>query len=350
MNDPSRAGAAAGLLYQTGLKLLEHPPANMETELRVGVLNAFPHPLLSQIIHLSGKGEIQQHMRDIALKLSRQNIPSAPELAGHVFDIILILGSKQRQQTMGWIATSIDLLPPGGRIAFCTFNNLGARAYEKRMIELADNVQTIVQSKCRCIWMQKSNVLNLTRQKEWKAQALPRTMPTGLISQPGIFSWDRVDTGSRLLAEHLPDNLSGCGMDLGCGNGFLTVSILERCNRISEIHLVDTDANAIACAMRNASNIAHVKIFRHWLDATAEPIPQGMDWIVLNPPFHAGKDRDIELGKAMIHAACCSLKRSGKLLVVANRKLPYEPILAARLKNTKRLYEGEGFKIIEGIK
>jgi len=319
--------------------------------MRIGILNAFPHNLLSQLVRLSGEVQSQQHIRDIALNLSQQNIRPLTELTGTIFDLVLILGNKQRQQTLGWIATAMDLLSLGGQMVFCTPNTLGARAYEKRISELAGDVQTTVKSKCRCICTRKSNVLNTTLLKEWKAQALPRTIPKhGLISQPGIFSWDRVDTGSRLLAEHLPDDLSGCGMDLGCGNGFLTVSILRHCDNISEIHLVDTDASAIACATKNLSNFSHVSVYTHWLDATDEPIPQGMDWVVLNPPFHAGKDQDIELGKAMIHAACCSLRRSGRLFVVANRKLPYEPVLATHLKNTTCLYQGEGFKVIEGIK
>jgi len=343
--------AAVGLIYQTALKLLNAQSEKEKAETQTAVLNAFPHPLLSQLVRLSGMVQIQQHLRNIALKLSRQNIQSAPEFTETTCDLVLVLGSKQRQQTMGWIATAMDLLSPGGRMVFCTPNNLGARAYEKRIIELAGDVQTIAKSKCRCVCVRKSNVLNTTLLKEWKAQALPHTISRhGLISQPGIFSWDRVDTGSRLLAEHLPDNLSGCGMDLGCGNGFLTVSILRRCDNISDIHLVDTDANAIACATQNLSGFSHVRVHTHWLDATTEPIPQNMDWVVLNPPFHTGKDQNIELGKTMIHAACCSLKRSGRLFVVANRKLPYELVLTAHLKNIKCIYQGGGFKVIEGTK
>jgi len=341
---------AAGLLYQTGLKLLGYQATKGKTEIRIAILNAFPHSLLSQLVRLSGEVQTQQHIRDIALKLLRQNIQSVPELTGTTVDLVLVLGSKQRQQTLGWIATAMNLLSPGGQMVFCTPNNLGARAYEKRISELAGDIQMVIKSKCRCICARKSNALNTTLLKEWKEQALPRTMSTGLISQPGLFSWDRIDTGSRLLAKYLPDGLHGCGMDLGCGNGFLTVSILRQCDKISEMHLVDSDANAVACAARNLSPVPHTKICMHWLDATAEPIPQGMDWIVLNPPFHAGKSQDITLGEAIIHAACRSMKQSGTLFMVANRKLPYESILGMHLQNTKCLYEGEGFKVIKGIK
>jgi len=343
--------AAAGLLYQTGLKLLEYQSAKGRTEIRIGILNTFPHALLLQLAHRSSGVQAQQHIRDIALKLSRQNIQSVPEFTETTFDLVLILGGKQRQQTLGWIATAMDLLSPGGQMVFCTPNNLGARAYGKRIIELAGDMQTIVKSKCRCICTRKSKALDTALLKEWKVQALPRTIPKhGLISQPGIFSWDRVDTGSRLLAEYLPDDLSGHGMDLGCGNGFLTASILRQSDDISEMHLVDSDAKAIACATQNLPYVPHTRICMHWLDATAEPIPQGMGWVVLNPPFHTGKPQDITLGKAMVHAACCSLKPSGTLFMVANRKLPYESVLDTHLQNTKYLYEGEGFKVIEGIK
>ncbi len=343
--------AAAGLLYQTGLKLLEYQFAKGAPVLRAAIFNAFPHPLLSELVCLSGELQIQQHMRHLALKLSRQNIPSTPEIAGCTFDMILILGSKQRIQTLGWIATAMDLLSSDGQMVFCTPNNLGARAFEKRIVELAGNARATVKSKCRCICAQKSDGLNTTLMREWKTQALPHAISAhGLISQPGLFSWDRIDAGSRLLAKYLPGDLSGCGMDLGCGAGFLTVSILRRCDNISEMHLVDSDATAVACATRNLSHVPHTMICMHWLDATTEPIPQGMDWIVLNPPFHAGKSQDITLGKAMVHAACCSLKPSGTLFMVANRKLPYESVLNMHLQNTEYLYEGEGFKVIEGIK
>lgn len=343
--------AAAGLLYQTGLKLLEYQSSKGVPALRVAIFNAFPHPLLSELVSLSAELQIQQHMRPLSLKLLRQNIPSTTEITGHAFDMVLVPGSKHRIQTLGWIATAMDLLSSGGQLVFCTPNNMGARAFEKRIIELAGNAQVTVKSKCRCICARKSDDLNTTLMREWKEHALPRAISAhGLISQPGLFSWDRIDTGSRLLAKHLPDDLSGCGMDLGCGNGFLSASILRRCDKISGIHLVDSDAKAIACATRNLPHIPHTRICIHWLDATVEPIPQGMDWIVLNPPFHAGKDQDIELGKAMLHAACCSLKPSGTLFMVANRKLPYESVLDTYLQNTKYLYEGEGFKVIEGIK
>ncbi len=48
----------------------------------------------------------------------------------------------------------------------------------------------------------------------------------GLCTQPGIFSWDRLDPGTALLLRHLP-SLSGKGADLGCGLGILSLAVLR---------------------------------------------------------------------------------------------------------------------------
>src|SRR5205814_9151177 len=49
----------------------------------------------------------------------------------------------------------------------------------------------------------------------------PRIVPAlGLWSQPGVFSWDRLDPGTALLLDRAA-GLAGRGADLGCGVGVL---------------------------------------------------------------------------------------------------------------------------------
>jgi 16S rRNA (guanine1207-N2)-methyltransferase len=167
-----------------------------------------------------------------------------------------------------------------------------------------------------------------------------------------VFGWERLDTGSRLLAEHLPGDLAGRGMDLGCGVGVLALRALRQSPGISEMHLVDEDAMALDCARRNLSGFAadrpDLRIHAHWRDATRETLPRNLDFVLLNPPFHAGRRRDVGLGRAMIRAACASLQPGGRLLLVANRKLPYEKELDASLTRWRILSEREGFKAIKG--
>jgi 16S rRNA (guanine1207-N2)-methyltransferase len=64
----------------------------------------------------------------------------------------------------------------------------------------------------------------------------------GLWSQPGIFSWNRVDPGTALLLSALP-SFAGRGADLGCGVGVIARTVLAS-PRVTEMALVDSDRRA----------------------------------------------------------------------------------------------------------
>ena len=45
---------------------------------------------------------------------------------------------------------------------------------------------------------------------------------------PGMFSHDRIDAGSRLLAECLPETAKGAAADFGAGWGYLVGACLRK--------------------------------------------------------------------------------------------------------------------------
>ncbi|MBY0406862.1 MAG: methyltransferase, partial [Rickettsiales bacterium] len=75
---------------------------------------------------------------------------------------------------------------------------------------------------------------------------------SGLWSQPGVFSWDKVDAGTALLLALLPP-LSGKGADLGAGIGLLSLAALTSPN-VSALTLVELDGRAVAAAQRNVTD------------------------------------------------------------------------------------------------
>ncbi|MEO2039426.1 MAG: methyltransferase, partial [Martelella sp.] len=85
-------------------------------------------------------------------------------------------------------------------------------------------------------------------------------------------------------------------------------------------------------------------------DLAGEKVRTRYDLIIMNPPFHAGKATELSLGKALIKAACDALKPGGRLLLVANRGLPYEPVLAENCKSSGEDYRNARFKILWGRK
>lgn len=159
---------------------------------------------------------------------------------------------------------------------------------------------------------------------------------------PGLFSADGIDPASALLAEVLPAGLKGVVADLGAGWGYLSARLLDKAPGIAALHLVESDARALDCAR---ANVTDPRAVFHWADAT-QPLPRMvLDAVVMNPPFHQGREARPQLGAAFIRAAAAMLKPGGQLFMVANRHLPYETVLTASFRKIEDLAGSPGFKI-----
>ena len=176
------------------------------------------------------------------------------------------------------------------------------------------------------------------------AAGAPRLVDSlGLWSQPGIFSWDRLDPGSALLIETLPA-LSGRGADFGCGIGVLGHAALTS-PKVKALTLVDVDRRAVEAARRNVDDPRATVL---WADLRAGP--QGLanlDFVVMNPPFHQGGLEDQGLGQGFVATAAKALRRGGALWLTANRHLPYEGVLKPLFGRVEVRAEARGFKVFE---
>jgi 16S rRNA (guanine1207-N2)-methyltransferase len=346
---------AAALLYERGTELACRLMQASGTgyKPRIAVLNGIKHPALDLLARQSDRLVVQQAHRDAYLDLQSAGRVVHRETPQEPFDIVLLLAGRQREQTMGWVAEGMHLLdgcgaPSGGILAMCTANDMGAKGYEKRLAELDADVTVSSKSRCRIAMLHGEGMAHPEVLDRWLHAAAPRRLAdTGLISRPGIFSWSHPDPGSRLLLEYLPADLAGCGMDLGCGNGYLSCHVLAHCPGIGQWHAVDADAMALDCAMQNLQELhTTCGVQTHWLDATRERLPVGMGVVLLNPPFHRDKAELVCLGKSMIEAAQQSLQPDGSLFLVANRHLPYETSLSRLFERIDTLSESEGYKVM----
>ena len=168
----------------------------------------------------------------------------------------------------------------------------------------------------------------------------------GVWSQPGVFSWDRLDPGSAQLLGLLPP-LAGRGADLGCGLGLLAASVLAS-PAVTELTCVDIDRRAVDCARHNL-NDPRVAVL--WADVRRlDPRPMDLDFVVMNPPFHDGGAEDRDLGVGFIRAAAAMLRKGGTCWLVANRHLPYEAALSEAFAAATVRGDGAGYKVIEARK
>ena len=284
---------AIQLLYQAAIETLDNSPK------RIVIFNAHSNPLLKKIAEQCDRLALLQHYKPEYNELKRIGLECSQNIETNK-DVALLIPSKSRQQTLGWMAEAMTNLVDGGKLIVSCANAHGARSYEKALKELAGNIGSSSKSKCRLFSTRKSATLDMELTQQWIADAQPRQVKThGLISQPGLFSWEKPDIGSQLLLKYLPETLHGRGMDLCCGYGLLSEQLLKTSPDIEMLYLVEADRLALQCAGQNTKSWQE-KVEPHWLDAAADPLPLKLDWIVCNPPFHRGQAQDVPLGQSII--------------------------------------------------
>ncbi len=211
-----------------------------------------------------------------------------------------------------------------------------------------DGVESLLKD-CKGLGLQISEVLSKAHGKlavvtpserlaDWAA--VPANVE-GFQTVPGVFSADGPDRGSVLLAAALPAKLGARVADLGAGWGYLSRAILTREGVVS-LDLIEAEALALDCAR---VNIADARATFIWADATTYKTTKPWDSVVMNPPFHAGREAEASLGMGFIKAAHRGLLPGGSLWMVANKHLPYEPLLTSLFKQVEQVGGDSAFRV-----
>ncbi|WP_309671460.1 methyltransferase [Gemmatimonas sp.] len=166
-----------------------------------------------------------------------------------------------------------------------------------------------------------------------------------LYSRPGVFSWEHLDEATQLLGDLMDMRAGESVLDLGCGAGALglTAASLSGTGRVL---MVDADAEAVRCAARG---IAKAELAN--AEVRASDVGGGLgeelfDVVVFNPPFHQGKATDLIVPRQFIADAYKHLKVGGRMMLVANRTLPYEQAIADRFGEVRTIHDGRRFKVL----
>lgn len=263
------------------------------------------------------------------------------------YNTSFVFSTRQPDETLGLLAKASFATSPVGHIIIAQDNKHGADSLEKRIKQAFPDAITLTKSKCR-IWILKNQSPNADILAQWQEKSEIQPVMNGeYLSAPGLFSWDRADKASLLLLQHLPQTLSGIGADLGCGYGFLSANLCANPN-ITTLYSVDNDLRAVQACAHNVKtrNPAFGHHALH-LDATTCSLPEKLDFIVMNPPFHTQTDENRHLGQQFCENALKLLKSGGTLYLVANRHLPYEHTLKAKAKSVMQIADKSGFKVLK---
>lgn len=287
----------------------------------------------------------QQSFKPRADALTRVGLTPVREAGPETHELVLVLPPRQREAARAALAEAVARRAPGGRVVAAALNTEGARAIEDDLARLCGPIESLSKHKARVFWTTTDGVDEALLAR-WLDEAAPRPIGDGaFLSRPGLFSWERLDQGSALLIEALPADLAGHGADLGAGIGVLSAAVLERCAGVTALDLHEAESLALDLARRNLP-AGPVPLAFHWADVTTG-LDRRYDFIVMNPPFHEGRADANALGQAFIRAAATGLKPKGRLLMVANRHLPYEAVLAELFRQRETLIDRDGYKVIE---
>ncbi|MCL2351858.1 MAG: methyltransferase [Firmicutes bacterium] len=144
----------------------------------------------------------------------------------------------------------------------------------------------------------------------------------------GVFAKDGVDPFSAALLDCAGDcGVTGDVLDMGCGYG--AVGVIAA-GTFPGVRLCQSDINRNAAELAAENARLNGVASRVILSDGYENIDGLFDWVLMNPPIHAGKERVYRLfGDTKAH-----LKEKGKLLVVIHKKHGAE----SALRELERVY------------
>lgn len=298
----------------------------------------------------------QQGFKPYADVLSRKNIPVSPSYPeqGSYFDVVFAALPKNQIEALGVIAQALRFLKPGGMICVAAHSKAGGGRLLKNLQHFGlKDIQNETRNRCRVAWGCVDEFDENAFDQALDEAGMQSVLDGAFQSKPGVFGWNKIDQGSQILLQHLPQQLIGNVADFGCGYGYLSKSLAGH-EDIKSLHLIDADYFALRACQENLADIKKPEgaehIF-HWLDLTGRgDIPQALDYIVMNSPFHEGKTTDAAIGHAFIRNAAEALKPRGELWMVANKQLPYEDVLRQNFSNVEKVFEGQGFKVFCALK
>ena len=174
-----------------------------------------------------------------------------------------------------------------------------------------------------------------------------RGIPLSFRTDAGVFSKGEVDTGTRILLEALPEEMSGEILDLGCGWGVIGISIAKKWPE-TNVTMADVNLRALDLSRENAKR-NRAEVICTESDGMVALEGRTFDAVVTNPPIRAGK----QVIYKMFADAANSLKPGGALYLVIRKQQGAESCvkyLQTIYASVEKLDKSGGFWVIRAMK
>ncbi|WP_331347097.1 methyltransferase [Cellvibrio sp. UBA7661] len=268
-------------------------------------------------------------------------------------DVFFYRVSKEKPLVHHLLNQAWRCLKPGGQLYVSGFKNDGTKTYIEKIAKLMQcDKNTKKNGQIYSARLIKNAGFDPQIQLDNSDYRNLRPIATdsglALLSKPGLFGWNKIDAGSALLIEYLPQALNNrptpesC-LDLGCGYGYLTIAA----SKILDINawlMTDNNSAALAAA---AENLKINNLTGRVIAADAgQGIQEKVDLLLCNPPFHQGFNIDGDLTDKFLHNAQRLLAPRGIALFVVNQFIPLERKATSLFNEIKTLADNGSFKVI----
>lgn len=176
--------------------------------------------------------------------------------------------------------------------------------------------------------------------------------PYQIHNHGNVFSRSSLDIGARLFLQHLPENIEGEIVDLGCGNGVIGLQALAL-NPQAEMLFVDESYMAVASSRLNVEVNRPEDLHRcqFQVNNVLSGFPSDrLHAVLCNPPFHQEHAVTDHLAWQMFRDAKRCLQYGGELRIVGNRHLDYHHKLKKMFGNCTLVGSNQKFVVLRAVK
>ena len=164
-----------------------------------------------------------------------------------------------------------------------------------------------------------------------------------------IFSKNKIDDGTRSLLNAIYEKcqLSGKGLDLGCGLGVISIALIKKFNVTFD--MVDINNTAVKLSKENLMKNNVQKSAQVFYSDGFSDVKDVYDFVVTNPPIKTGKKLLFEL----MTGAYEHLKENGQLILVIRKDHGMESLkkhINSIFNNCEIIDRNKGYYILKAIK
>jgi 16S rRNA (guanine1207-N2)-methyltransferase len=275
----------------------------------------------------------------------------AQAVQGRTFDSVLGLLPKGRAVWEQTVLDAAHVLRTGGALYLAGAKDGGIKSAARYMARVFGEVDVLAyKGGCRILRATKSAQTNPPA-SEYHVWRTIRTHVDGeqleYATKPGLFAWEALDDGTRLLIEALrarPLEADEQVLDIGCGSGVLTL-VASRQAHAGKVIGLDADCRAVEATRRT---LAHNQIgnAQAMLSDCAEAVSdRSFTALITNPPFHQERATTYAIAEQIVRDASALLRQRGRLYLVANAFLKYGPIIQEAFGNAELLRQTNRFKV-----